>query len=112
MVDYPENRVRLQKHSDLSFIQDEFIRVGAVLRPEPGMGATVALVFPASDAERKGVQVGHRVASIDSQSVDGLGVEQLDLLLRGTVGDARLIGFREPPVAISVDVEDILETDQ
>ena len=97
-VRYPSRKLGLRRYTDRSFIADEFRRIGLTLKVVEGSAGhqfTTDVVFPGSDAAiNPAVPLGFwggKVLEIDGHSLDGLHSDDVDVLLRGRVGEHRTV---------------------
>jgi len=118
-VDYPHGSLQLQRYVPPAVIQDEFKRVGFELGTGSGAHAyAVAVVYPGTDAEAKGIRMGDVILSVDGQDLDSLDPISADETLDGTVGTTKQIGLgaaADPSLAnttIAVRVDDLIPLPQ
>jgi hypothetical protein len=93
-IDYPRRRLSLRRYSPPPAIVDEFKRVGIDLGVASAAHRyTVGKVFANTDAERKMIQFGDELVSIDGQNLDALDAIAADGLLNGAVGSSKQIAL-------------------
>jgi S1-C subfamily serine protease len=88
----------------------EFIGVGFEIEPVANEWR-VATVYPGTDAEAEGLQVGEVVLSLDGTTVTGLAADQIDSLLAGfELGEDLPVGIERggEMTEVLVRVEDLL----
>ncbi len=74
-------------------------------------GIVVEMVYAGTDAEAQGILVGDALVAVDGAPVDGVALEELRGLLRGAVGESRVLTVFHPAgpqEELSVLVEEIL----
>jgi carboxyl-terminal processing protease len=69
--------------------------VGVIIRRAPDeRGFLIVEVFDGGPAEKAGLRPGDRVVSVDSESLTGMGIEQVVQLVRGQEGSTVRLGVR------------------
>jgi len=118
-VDYPHGSLQLQRYDPPVTIPDEFKRVGFELGTGSGAHAyAVAVVYPGTDAEAKGIHMGDVILSVDGQDLDNLDPISADEALDGMVGTTKQIGLgatANPALAsttVAVRVDDLIPLPQ
>jgi aspartyl protease/PDZ domain-containing protein len=118
-VDYPHGSLQLQRYAPPAVIQDEFKRVGFELGTGSGAHAyAVAVVYPGTDAEAKGIHMGDVILSVDGQDLDNLDPISADEALDGMAGTTKQIGLGATAVpslantTIAVRVDDLIPVPQ
>ena len=91
-IDYPASHVSLRRYATRDHIVDEGSRIGIELSSASGVVA-VTRVFPGTDAEKQGVKVSDRIASIDGQPTDKVAQSDLAGRISGTVGSSHVVQF-------------------
>jgi len=108
-IDYPNHTLNLYRYESEAHIHDEYRRVGLDLAGElsaSGASYVVHLVYPGTDAQKKGVVMGERMISVDGVTLADLDPVAVDQLLLGTVGTTHKLEFSDKTV--DVLVEDLL----
>jgi Aspartyl protease/PDZ domain len=90
-IDYPNHQIHLARYADTSFLVDPAENIGIGLGATSGNGVLVTGVFPGTDAATKGVREGDTVVAIDGQTLAGLSVSQLGVLVSGKVGSTKSV---------------------
>jgi hypothetical protein len=118
-IDYPQGKLQLQRYVPPAAIKDEFKRVGIELGTGSGAHAyAVAVVYPGSDAEAKGINMGDVLVSVDGQDLDNLDPISADESLDGAVGTTKQITLADAANAsiangtIEVRVDDLIPVPQ
>ena len=77
-LDYPGRRLLLRRYRDPTHIDpDEFIGVGFEMEPSANQWR-VSTVYPGTDAEAEGLEVGEVVYTLDGTEIGGLSADEVD----------------------------------
>jgi hypothetical protein len=110
-LDYPDRALVLRPYLEPDHVDPaEFIGVGFEIEPVANEWR-VATVYPGTDAEAEGLQVGEVVLSLDGTTVTGLAADQIDSLLAGfELGEDLPVGIERggEMTEVLVRVEDLL----
>lgn len=109
VIDYPGRKLMLAPYTVTDHIDpEEYVFVGFQMEQAPGR-VQVALVYPGTDAEAKGIRVGDEVASIDGQAVTDV-AQAYGLVAAHSLGEEVSLGLvrQGAPLSLSVLVEDLL----
>ncbi|MDP7115296.1 MAG: PDZ domain-containing protein, partial [Myxococcota bacterium] len=87
----------------------EWTRIGVEPTWRDG-GFTVEMLYRPSDAEDQGIEVGDRITAIDGTDLTGSTLDDLKHLLRGDVGDTRVLDLQRGDLDIqfTVSIDDLL----
>lgn len=110
-LDYPGGRLILRPYRDASHIDpDEFVGVGFEMDPSANQWR-VSTVYPGTDAEAEGLEVGEVVYSLDGTEISGLGSGEVDAVVAGFgLGEELPVGIERAGAMteVLVRVEDLL----
>jgi hypothetical protein len=110
-LDYPDQVLVLRRYRDPSHIDpDEFIGVGFEIEPSANQWQ-VSTVYPGTDAEGEGLEVGDVVYALDGTDIGGLSASAVDELVAGfELGDELPVLFDRAGTMTDalVQVEDLL----
>ncbi|MBI5525568.1 MAG: aspartyl protease family protein [Deltaproteobacteria bacterium] len=103
-IDVAAGRWEFYSYNDLPHVPaGEWDRVGVEIAREGGE-VVIDMVFSPSDAEAKGVSAGDVLRAIDGQGVEGKGLDDLRLELRGVPGETRTLVVSNEGVDREVEV--------
>jgi len=106
-----EERYQFYPYPDISHLPAfEWDRVGLEVMREQG-AVTVDMVFAPSDAADQGIATGDVLTAIDGQSLDGMPLDEIRLMLRGAPGETRTLDLERgaAPLQLEVEVDRLLE---
>lgn len=110
-LDYPGGRLILRPYQDTSHVDpDEFVGVGFEIDPSANQWR-VSTVYPGTDAEAEGLEVGEVVYSLDGREISGLGSADVDAVVAGFgLGEELPVGIERDGAMteVLVRVEDLL----
>lgn len=110
-LDYPDERLLLRRYRDPSHIDpDEFIGVGFEMEPAANQWR-VSTVYPGTDAEAEGLEVGEVVYTLDGTEIGGLTAAEVDEVVAPfQLGDELPVGIERAGTMteVLVRVEDLL----
>lgn len=110
-LDYPGGRLILRPYRDTSHVDpDEFVGVGFEMDPSANQWR-VSTVYPGTDAEAEGLEVGEVVYSLDGREISGLGSADVDAVVAGFgLGEELPVGIERDGAMteVLVRVEDLL----
>ena len=110
-LDYPGGRLILRPYQDTSHVDpDEFVGVGFEMDPSANQWR-VSTVYPGTDAEAEGLEVGEVVYSLDGREISGLGSADVDAVVAGFgLGEELPVGIERDGAMteVLVRVEDLL----
>lgn len=110
-LDYPAEELILHRYRDSSHVpDDEYVALGFELEQD-GDDWRIARVFPDTDAEGEGLEVGEIVLELDNVAVTGLPASAIgDILAPFELGDEVPVGVsrQQTIVTVNVAIEDLL----
>jgi hypothetical protein len=110
-LDYPDERLVLRRYREPTHIDpDEFIGVGFELEPSANQWR-VSAVYPGTDAEAEGLEVGEVVYTLDGTEIGGLTADEVDEVVAPfELGDELPVGIERAGTMteVLVRVEDLL----
>lgn len=110
-LDYPGGRLILRPYREPSHIDpDEFVGVGFEIDPSANQWR-VSTVYPGTDAEAEGLEVGEVVYSLDGREISGLASGEVDAVVAGFgLGEELPVGIERDGAMteVLVRVEDLL----
>ncbi|MFO0624733.1 MAG: aspartyl protease family protein [Polyangiales bacterium] len=104
-IAYPAGRLTLHAYRDTRHVRDRWVRVG-VLLARGGGGWRVQALLEGTAAETRGLQTGVTVTSIDGVALAPLGLDAVEDLLLGRVGETRV--FQTASGSFTLPVEDVV----